>query len=371
MGKLEIERRFLVERADYDSFFHPSGIMKNIRQGYIELPNPTTSFRVRITDNKKAEINIKTGSGLIRDENEHEIDLPLGESLMSICHHYLEKWRLKIDGWEIDFFKDPLSGIIIAEKELQSENEEITLPPWIKKGAEVTESLTNLHLARLASELRGTNIPADLTYATSSQKIPRIALVGPPCSGKSGIIKLLRREMPNMRFVPEVASIVMSQLGIKPSEDLVVNRRFQSTIYGTQKILEVTSVQFAATDNKDAVIIDRGTLDNAAYFQGGLPEFLSFLRTTLKNEYSRYDAVIYLHLPSKETFERERLNNPARYEKSYQEIIARHKRLLELWEQHPKFYYVKSYDNWDQKVGEVRSILRTILDESWDASYGR
>ena len=38
--------------------------------------------------------------------------------------------------WEIDEFEDPLSGIVIAEVELRSEDQLIAIPEWV--GLEVT-----------------------------------------------------------------------------------------------------------------------------------------------------------------------------------------------------------------------------------------
>src|SRR3989344_6186525 len=169
MGKAEIEHRFLVKSLDL-GFLHPyfkSAI--SIQQCYFEIPSPTTSFRIRITNNSVAKINIKTGCGLMRDEDEYEIDLFLGSSLLEICHHQLNKTRLEVDGWEIDFFDNPLSGIIFAEKEMKSEVEKVVLPPWIREAVEVTDRLTNLHMARLASELRGTDVPISLNYVTGQR----------------------------------------------------------------------------------------------------------------------------------------------------------------------------------------------------------
>lgn len=361
----EIERRFLVTEINIPLMLSCEDSRTKIKQGYLELPDQTKSFRVRLSTEGRvtlASATIKTGSGLVREEGQFEIKNSFAEHLMSICSHHLTKTRHRVNGWEVDFYEEPLLGIVIAEKELSSPEEKVELPPWLVKATEITENLSNIHLARLASELRNLDGQVALNHVNDLQKdISRIVIAGPPCSGKSSVISLLKNEMPNVYFVPETASIVIHQLGIKPSSDRIANRRFQFAVYQTQKIFEMLSIQFARLENRKAIAVDRGTLDNAAYFEGGLEEFLSFFKTSVKQEYARYNAAIYLGPPPKHIFERDRLKNPARYEKSYEEIIQRHNRLFGLWNKHPAFFYIGPNISWEEKVEEARFVLKRIL----------
>ncbi|MBI2063261.1 MAG: AAA family ATPase [Candidatus Yanofskybacteria bacterium] len=367
MIKQEIERRFLVKKINLPLMLSCEDGCKKIQQGYLELPEQTKSFRVRLASEGKsilATATIKTGSGLVREEGQFKIDRLFAEHLLMACHHHLTKTRHKVNGWEVDFYDEPLKGIIIAEKELASADEKVELPPWIMEATEVTDKLSNLHLARLASELRGINGQIALNHTRELQKdICRMAIIGPPCSGKSSILEIFKKKRPEIYFIPETASMVIHQLGIKPSGDRVANRRFQLTVYQTQKNFETLSIQFAKLENKKAIAVDRGTLDNAAYLNGGLKEFLSFFKTSVEQEYARYDAVIYLGPPPKHIFEKDRLKNPARYEKNYEEIAQRHRELFRLWSKHPAFFYIGSKLNWEEKVDEVRSIIKNILSK--------
>lgn len=153
----EIERRFLVRSLGTEMSIPEQKLW--IEQGYFELVDPTKSQRIRIVNNTKAFLTSKSGKGLSRTELEVRTEdigggLNVVRKLYKLSDHKLEKERWVLDGWEIDFFMPPLQGIIMAEKELESENESLILPVWLKESIEVTCILTNHQLARLASDLR-------------------------------------------------------------------------------------------------------------------------------------------------------------------------------------------------------------------------
>ncbi len=113
----------------------------NIKQGYISTTQEHT-FRVRIADNK-SYLTLKGRTATFsHPEYEYEIPLSDAEEIFNIfCKgKSLEKIRhiVEYEGhiFEIDEFKGKLSGLIFAEVELKSEDEEIDLPDWI--GLEVT-----------------------------------------------------------------------------------------------------------------------------------------------------------------------------------------------------------------------------------------
>ena len=147
----EIERRFLVKSLGSD-MPKPKRIIR-IEQGFLGLCDVNRSLRIRICDGKEAYLAIKLGKGIVRDEIPSPLDLELAQLLMSFCKYKLRKERRVIKGWEIDIFKPPLKGIILAERELASRKEKLVLPPWLKGVTEVTDTLTNNQLARLAFEL--------------------------------------------------------------------------------------------------------------------------------------------------------------------------------------------------------------------------
>lgn len=153
----EIERRFLVKSLGANM---PTPAHKiKIEQGYLELATVTKSLRIRICNNWHALLTSKTGKGISREEIELKIEDKDGNfdnvrSLYNGCDHKLEKERWIVGDWAVDIFKPPLQGIILAEKEMRSVDEPLTLPSWLQGAVEVTNLLTNHRLARLVSEIK-------------------------------------------------------------------------------------------------------------------------------------------------------------------------------------------------------------------------
>ena len=111
-----------------------------IAQGY--LCSRRVTARVRVCDNRGI-LTFKGKShdgGLSRFEWEREIPLGVAELLLRRCLGVVEKVRhiVEYEGhtFEIDEFKGENEGLIIAEVELSTHNERVTLPTWC--GDEVT-----------------------------------------------------------------------------------------------------------------------------------------------------------------------------------------------------------------------------------------
>ncbi|MDJ0689013.1 MAG: CYTH domain-containing protein [Xenococcaceae cyanobacterium MO_188.B32] len=130
----EIERKFLVKGDEWRSL--GTGVL--YRQGYIPTLGKQT-VRVRIVGNT-GYLTIK-GATVGHSRMEFEYPIPLQdarEMLDNLCSHPLiEKTRYKIRQgdliWEVDEFMGENEGLIIAEVELQTENQTITLPDWIER----------------------------------------------------------------------------------------------------------------------------------------------------------------------------------------------------------------------------------------------
>jgi CYTH domain-containing protein len=147
----EIERKFLVHKNVNE--FLSKGKSFVIKQGYLQRSKECT-VRVRIK-NDKGYLTIKGASqNYTRDEFEYEIPVEEATQLLDLCGHFvLDKIRYEVEyegkTWEIDVFKGKLEGLFLAEIELQSENEEFTLPPWIDKEVSLDPRFTNSNLVAL------------------------------------------------------------------------------------------------------------------------------------------------------------------------------------------------------------------------------
>ena len=130
----EIERKFLV-RGDF-----PAGKTKRITQAYLSL-DPERTVRVRLSD-EEAFLTIKgKTSGIARAEFEFSIPYPDGQEMLALAvGSAIHKTRhLVQEGshlWEVDVFEGDNAGLVVAEVELDCEEEEVTLPNWI--GEEVS-----------------------------------------------------------------------------------------------------------------------------------------------------------------------------------------------------------------------------------------
>ncbi|MDP3954001.1 MAG: AAA family ATPase [bacterium] len=355
----ETERRFLVTRPS-KGFLNKKFPQIEIEQGYFELLSPVKSFRVRISNNssaRNASLTIKSGKGMVRDENElKRVPLKFGQLMMDISHHRLFKTRRLVYKWEVDSYGGPLSGIVLAEQENPPAGN-LILPKIIGDGIEVTDILTNLHLARLSTDL-GNSGENPLSHILKiAIPIKKIALVGGPGSGKSGLMKYLKVVRPGLQMVPETATTIMERLEISPGDSIPDKRRFQQLIYRTQSIFEITSAQIASQEGKTALVFDRGTVDGAVYLDDGIMEFEGLMCTKLRDEYQRYDLVIALETPPEEVYNKNCKNNPNRYEKNYQQALETGSRTISCWGWHPNFKFIANGRSWEDKVSRA---LKTI-----------
>lgn len=130
----EIERKFLVRGDAWRP--GPEGVLQ--RQGYLSVEDPTV--RVRIAG-RRATLTVKGAqTGLTRPEFEYEVPLADAEEMLLLCAFAVEKTRhvREFGGrrWEIDEFHGANEGLVIAEIELEREDESFALPLWL--GAEVS-----------------------------------------------------------------------------------------------------------------------------------------------------------------------------------------------------------------------------------------
>ncbi len=128
----EIERKFLVKNSDWRS---AAGKSKSIKQGYMAV-NDQCAVRVRVTDSE-AFLTIKS-SGLAITRKEYEYTIPLAdaeEMLSKFCAgRKIEKVRYFVDHqdhvWEVDVFEGSNQGLVVAEIELRSADEVVSVPLW-------------------------------------------------------------------------------------------------------------------------------------------------------------------------------------------------------------------------------------------------
>ncbi|MGD9056126.1 MAG: CYTH domain-containing protein [Desulfobacterales bacterium] len=126
----EIERKFRVKEG-----YWRSAKGTTYRQGYLNSVKERV-VRVRII-NDRGYLTIKGLTvGATRLEFEYEIPRRDAEQLLDICEKPLiEKTRFKVEEggfiWEIDEFFGENQGLIVAEVELESEDQDFPRPDWV------------------------------------------------------------------------------------------------------------------------------------------------------------------------------------------------------------------------------------------------
>jgi CYTH domain-containing protein len=133
----EIERKFLVQD---DGWRQSVAEIIDLKQAYIASMEDR-SVRVRLANKTVATVTIKIGRAMIRDEFEYGISVADAEDLMGAALGLvIEKTRHKVPykgfTWEVDVFSGAHEGLVIAEVEMQSEDDDPALPDWL--GKEVT-----------------------------------------------------------------------------------------------------------------------------------------------------------------------------------------------------------------------------------------
>ena len=129
---MEIERKFLVDKAEWEKVEKPSP--KKIVQAYI-LNSPEKTVRARIKGSK-GFLTIKGATvGISRNEFEYEIPVEEAEEMIRLFAEKIiskDRYEIKVGNhlWEIDEFHGNLEGLILAEIELSNEYETFEQPIW-------------------------------------------------------------------------------------------------------------------------------------------------------------------------------------------------------------------------------------------------
>ena len=145
---IEIERKFLVKEKP----FHLAKKSLRIRQGYI-VNDQKQVIRVR----EKGDDYFLTVKGNNIGISRLEFDFPISkEDAEELLKHFckttmIDKTRHYVENhghtWEVDEFHGDNTGLVVAEIELEAEDEQFERPDWV--GEEVTshERYYNMNLA--------------------------------------------------------------------------------------------------------------------------------------------------------------------------------------------------------------------------------
>ena len=145
----EIERKFLVRGDGWRGRAEPV----SYRQGYLARTSDRV-VRVRVAGNKGL-LTVKIKSGVIsREEFEYSVPLEDAQAMLSALSpgEIIEKYRYTFEEkgavWEVDEFLGANSGLIVAEIELKSEDQEFEKPDWLGDEVSRLSRYLNVELAQ-------------------------------------------------------------------------------------------------------------------------------------------------------------------------------------------------------------------------------
>ncbi len=194
---------------------------------------------------------------------------------------------------------------------------------------------------------------------TTSQRKPsvkKIALTGGPGGGKSTAAELFKREYKDfISLVPEVATLLFKG-GYPRFDSPLIVESIQSSIFHVQQNIETT---YSTLFPHHTLLCDRGTVDGAAYWPAGPDDFFKRMGTTLENELTKYDAVIFFETAAAGGMTIE-LGNPIRNE-DQRKAIELDLRLRELWSLHPNFVHICNAPSFLAKIQNSIAAMDSII----------
>lgn len=149
---LEIERKFSVKNTNFLANAKES---YKITQGYLNTDKNRT-VRIRIKG-EKGFITVKglsSADGLSRFEWEKEINIKDAEALLLLCEDFvIDKTRYLIPFdtivFEVDVFEGANEGLVIAEVELETTEQQFEKPEWLGEELTGDERFYNAYLSNV------------------------------------------------------------------------------------------------------------------------------------------------------------------------------------------------------------------------------
>ena len=190
----------------------------------------------------------------------------------------------------------------------------------------------------------------------------KMVITGGPCAGKTTALNAIKQEFAGQVLaVPEAATLLLSggfptPVAWSPKWQLV----FQDTIFPLQIRLEKACKLVAIEQGISLLVCDRGTLDGAAYFPGGVPEFCHRYGVDRSNQLAHYKAVIH--------FESLAIADPEKYRRIRKDSSLERDQQLEMaireaWDWHPRLYFIKGEWEIAEKIRQVTTIIQSLLLE--------
>ena len=199
--------------------------------------------------------------------------------------------------------------------------------------------------------------------------IKKIVLTGGPAGGKTTLTSRLVKELSGLGYrvliVPEAATELISQFGIKPFGNCLSMFDFQYFVVSSQLHKEKMAWEAAQLVPEDKILIlcDRGVMDDRAYVsQKEFTQVIARFDLTEKQVLESYDAVIHLVSSSKGAEFAYNYDNAARYE-TLEQAREKEDATLLCWRNHKHRVLIGNSYNFENKIRKAMNEVYKILGE--------
>lgn len=195
----------------------------------------------------------------------------------------------------------------------------------------------------------------------------KLVLTGGPCSGKTTVLAALREEFgEKLIYLPEAATILLGGGFPAPGNNLewspAWQTAFQAAVLPVQRGMEAAAELTLSASKAKLIVCDRGTLDGAAYTEGGLENFARKFGLEVGNELRRYSAVVHLEsLAVTDPTRYGKTGNEHRFE-SCEEAAKLDAATRDAWSRHQRHMVVTGRRGIEGKVAEAVGIVKALLE---------
>ena len=202
-----------------------------------------------------------------------------------------------------------------------------------------------------------------------NKRVVKIVLTGGPAAGKTTLISRILKEFKQddgwkVITIPETATELISQFGIKPFGNCVTMLEFQDFVIADQLHKEKLALKAAemVPESNVLIIYDRALMDDKAYITD--EEFRQtiarFDGRTEETVLANYDAVIHLVSCAKGAEFAYNLGNDARTE-SIEYAREMDDRTLRAWSGHPNLRIIDNSVDFEEKINNaLREVYRIV-----------
>ena len=146
---IEIERKFLVKRIPKNkikySHYIKQGYIFSDKQKVIRVRQKMDDFFITIKGNKTRLSRFEFEYKIPKNDANQLFKNFCEEKIIEKTRHYVEH---KGHTWELDVFHDKNKGLIVAEIELESEDEAFYLPDWVDQEVTDQDKYYNMNLIK-------------------------------------------------------------------------------------------------------------------------------------------------------------------------------------------------------------------------------